>query len=141
MTDRLLIIGEAPSNDGAPLEGQVGATIAEYAGISIEEYLARTERHNLFPQPILIWHDGQARQNAIDIWPSLIGRTTLLLGRNVTLAFGLHPPDLSLTWKHPNEDVEIAMLPHPSGRNRWWNDPENRSAARRFLHQTFGIQL
>jgi hypothetical protein len=25
------------------------------------------------------------------------------------------------------------VVPHPSGVNRWWNDPANRAAARRFF--------
>jgi uracil-DNA glycosylase len=27
----------------------------------------------------------------------------------------------------------VAVVPHPSGRNRYWNNPANRDAARVFL--------
>jgi len=141
VTDRLLVIGEAPSDEGPPLEGRVAYRISEYAGITVERYLELTDRHNLFPFPIPFWSHDHAKQNAIDVWPQLVGRRTLLLGKNVTLAFGLHPPDLLLSWRSPILELEVAMLPHPSGRNTWWNEPTNRAAARRFLHTTFGVEL
>lgn len=141
MSERLLVIGEAPSDDGAPLEGRVGRRIAEYAGITFDQYLELTDRYNLFPSPISGWFAEHAQQHAIDIWPMLIGRTTLLLGKNVTRAFGLTPSDLQLSWKQPTDGILIAMLPHPSGRNLWWNEAENRVAARNFLHGTFGVEL
>ena len=140
-TDRLMIIGEAPSDDGAPLQGRIGRRISEYAGITFDDYLESTDRYNLFPSPISGWFAEHAQQHAIDIWPMLVGRRTLLLGKNVTRAFGLAPADLLLSWRRPIDEIEIAMLPHPSGRNLWWNEAENRVAARHFLHRTFGSQL
>lgn len=141
MTERLLVIGEAPSDEGPPLEGRVGRRIAEYAGVTLDEYLELTDRHNLFAKPIPFWSAPHAEQNAIDVWPMLVGRRTLLLGKNVTRAFGLHPADLLLSWRSPIPELEVAMLPHPSGRNLWWNEAANRVAARSFLHATFGVEL
>lgn len=34
--------------------------------------------------------------------------------------------------------VRVAVVPHPSGINRWWNDPANVEAARSFLREALG---
>lgn len=33
----------------------------------------------------------------------------------------------------PETVAHLYVLPHPSGVNRWWNDPANLEAARAFL--------
>lgn len=33
------------------------------------------------------------------------------------------------------ETFPAAIVPHPSGINRWWNDHDNRAAARRFFEE------
>ena len=142
MIDRILIIGEAPSGDGPPLEGRVGARIAEYASITEAEYLQFTDRHNLFNAPISDWVPELARRSAEDIWPSMVGRATMLLGARVVTAFSLNPSRLHLDWQAVDgQGTIVSMLPHPSGRNLWWNEAENRAAARRFLERTFGTKL
>lgn len=35
-----------------------------------------------------------------------------------------------------HSEFQAAILPHPSGLNRWWNDPDNRDAARAFMQHT-----
>ncbi len=55
--------------------------------------------------------------------------TIVLLGRRVTRAFGLEHLDfLQAEWPY-------AILPHPSGLNRWWNEEPKRLAAQRFAAQ------
>lgn len=31
------------------------------------------------------------------------------------------------------DEVPVCMIPHPSGVNRWWNEPENHNKMRAFL--------
>jgi hypothetical protein len=136
----VVIIGEAPT-DGSPyaLEGRGGARLAEYAGLSWAQYLTRTERHNLISRPVDAWPTREARDAAQAVWPSLLGRRTILLGQNVARAFGVG--EVPLRWRVVDDHgTEVAIVPHPSGRNLWWNDPEHRSAARRFLRATFGTE-
>lgn len=140
MAEKILIIGEAPSPTGdpsKPLEGSVGARLAEYANLSWGRYLVETERRNLFSEPVDPWPARLALQVAANVWPSLVGRRTILLGKKVAAAFSVQL--VELRWhKIDNQGTELALVPHPSGRNVWWNDAANRAAARRFLEGAFG---
>lgn len=139
MSERILTIGENPGLSGdseATLEGSVGKRLASYAGLTWREYLDLTERRNLFPEYVHPWPREEARDRAELIFPSLIGRRTLLLGQRVATAFAFHWPVLNWVSIGP---VTVAIVPHPSGLNRWWNDPINATMARQFLRQTFGV--
>lgn len=50
-----------------------------------------------------------------------------LVGTRVARAFEMRPVALL------HVDAPYITLPHPSGLNRWWNDPDNVSAAREVL--------
>jgi len=63
----------------------------------------------------------------------------ILLGRRVAAALDVLSMSL-LEWKSwpvpPHGSIvttEVARFPHPSGRNRWWNEPANVELARAFL--------
>jgi hypothetical protein len=58
----------------------------------------------------------------------------VLCGTKVRAAFGV---DDWLIW-HQRAGYCIGAIPHPSGRSRYWNDPDNVVAARRFLAGAFG---
>lgn len=76
-------------------------------------------------------HDRQEmRDNA---WMTLLharvtGSKIVLCGARACEAFGVSFSPLSL---HLREGVILYVLPHPSGRNRWWNT--NTEAAREFI--------
>lgn len=58
-----------------------------------------------------------------------LGRRIVVLGgRRVASAFGL----ATLDYFKPVRlfGVEFILAPHPSGVNRWWNNPGNRTRAR-----------
>lgn len=142
MHQPIIMIGEAPglitAYDEGPLEGKIGRRLAEYAGLTLEEYRDRTERHNLFDSPIEKWPREEAALNAGLIWSSLIGRRTILLGRRVADAFGLTNMKELRSVTLDDRGTEVAIVPHPSGRNIWWNEAGNRAEARRFLREAFG---
>jgi uracil-DNA glycosylase len=135
----ILLIGEQPSAGGdpaAPLEGAIGKRLAEYAGLTLDEYLTRTERRNLIEYTSATWPTSQASLNAGMLWSSLIGRRTIMLGQRVAKSFGIQWQPLR--WVTVDDrGTQVAILPHPSGKNLWWNEAENRAAARRFLTETF----
>ena len=153
MRAKVIVIGQSPSRNGSggPLEGACGRRLAEAAGISMSTYLSRTTRMNLldeWPGPSFPQH--RAREAAREMYIDLTGgRRVIFLGLQVSAAFGVIMPILE--WKRvtfwvergvvmatPAEPwrsnaVECAIVPHPSGLNRWWNDEANRRAAARFL--------
>lgn len=50
-------------------------------------------------------------------WSDMWTRSTLLLNKGAP-------------WLH---EIKYAVIPHPSGVNRWWNEPDNVERARKFL--------
>lgn len=71
--------------------------------------------------------------------PKLHKRRVVLLGKNVAKAFNCEDMPL-MVWEHRGGwkgklqyECEVAVLPHPSGVNRWWNNPKNYARARAFL--------
>jgi hypothetical protein len=55
------------------------------------------------------------------------------MGRNVARSFGQrHTP--YLVKFHLVHHCPAFVFPHPSGINRWWNDPHNVSQAASILH-------
>lgn len=75
---------------------------------------------------------------------TLRGRRVVLLGANVSRAFGVSFRKLSevvLSWHPVGEGLAAAVVPHPSGLNRWWNDPDNRVRARLFLRPVLLLEI
>lgn len=69
--------------------------------------------------------------------PFLRGRMVVMLGRHVARAFDQE----DLPWHQwtvvrlplvPMVRFTVAAVPHPSGRNHWYNRTENRCEARKF---------
>lgn len=137
MIGKLVLIGEAPGAEtirGHPeraLLGSTGANLASIAEWSWEEYVEKTERYNLFLDPQPMWYFKRAFAAARELERQLEGRTIILLGAKVATAFEvLREPNYE--WLH--EDwANVAKVPHPSGRNRMWNDDEERAKAYEFL--------
>lgn len=135
----LLIVGEdfgnSPveyHNDFYALTGASGKRLAELAGVHYLNFYMLTERTNvveLLPQ----WRDRALVQESVgQIRHRMAGRRTILLGSRVSAAFGFTAEPL--TWV-TEADREVARMPHPSGRNHWWNDRQNYESARAFLSE------
>jgi len=137
---RPLFIGQAPGHPGPvrPLEGRNGKRLASLLGVSVEEYLSGTDRVNLLNEYPGRAGNGDAfpldaaRAAAREMLPRLKGRVVILLGRGVARAFGVRANFLEIEHR---DGVTFATIPHPSGRNRWWNDPANVERAARFLRE------
>lgn len=100
--------------------GCTGWRIWQMVGCSKIEYIRGFDRRNLLDSEG--WMTAAARSRAQDIWPTLEGRRVVLLGREVASCIGLPAGD----WLLPEIDVtgrEWRVVPHPSGRNRLYNDP------------------
>lgn len=105
--------------------------------VTRRQYLDRFDRRNLVPYAE--WNKAIARANASlieqQLWGS--GRTVVLLGADVANAFGhprslLHPQLIGgTTWR---------QVPHPSGRNLWYNEPENVRLVAMLLEDLFNVE-
>lgn len=111
-------------------------------GASRTAYLDAFERRNLVIAQQ--WDRIVARARAYEIVLELhgSGRTVLLLGRAVREAFnfvlgGGLPPLLV----HPQEAGGITwrQIPHPSGRNRWYDVEENRKVVELLMEELYYV--
>lgn len=157
-----LLVGEAPpprwgrslmGRDCIALyplpKGCAGQKLQEMSGLSRTEYLGAFERMNLledYPEGgkwsvVTAEYAFRAR-----VEPLLPGRTTLLLGAKVAEA--AERVLLVPVWRwaepillpHLGAHTMIVMLPHPSGRNRHYNDPVVRAATRHAMRRAAGAQ-
>ncbi len=101
-----------------------------------QDYLRAFDRRNLLNR--LLWSRADARRAAQEFLevssPELQGRTVLVLGREVASLLGLeeqliYPVHLhGITWR---------QLPHPSGRNHWFNDDVCAELAAMLLEELY----
>lgn len=151
---RPLLIGQAPgprTDPDLPLfpfpSTSTGGQLQRLMGLRRGEYLLMFERVNLLPVfPGKHKRDDKfpvadARLAAAVLRPMLAGRTVILVGRNVANAFGLGDEfhtwiDLPVRRRCPIARDEyccrIAIIPHPSGRSRWYNNSEHKEASHEF---------
>lgn len=129
---RVALVGEAPPVPGMrPFDGPSGRMLDRWAGWPAGWRATRLVGLNLFHSPVDRWSTSEARAAADALWPVLaLLDGVLLAGARVARAFGLQGQPW-LSWRAT--DPAVAVVPHPSGRNRWWNAPEDRAAARLFL--------
>lgn len=151
---KTLLIGQAPGPNTDPEyplypvpRTSAGGRLCTLLGMTKGEYLRTFDRCNLlpyFPGRSRIRDDSfpmpAARLAARVMRPLLRGRHVVLVGRKVASAFDLQeadwfsPVQLRCGPRHAVTDcpgVATAMVvPHPSGRNHWYNSDDNREAAR-----------
>lgn len=144
---RVWCIGEAPSRatsrpGGAPLVGESGRRLAEWAGLGRAEMRRRCRMTNLFDERPARWDRRMAAERA----------NRLLLrgwGEQLLLVVGVRVRDAVFgeAWGAELEPFTVydlcgagclyAWMPHPSGCNRFWNEPANVRRAERFLRRIF----
>lgn len=147
---KTLIVGEAPArgrDNDPPFSSRSGQRISEMLGQPI---------HDIFDVANLLdyWPGSESKGSRFpvreaSVWAEFLVRNDkheriILAGGRVAKAFKTRPElkvlEWASLWKYtlmPVPDarraVMVAILPHPSGVNRWYNDPDNRAAAERFL--------
>lgn len=141
MSAKPLIVGEAPNKKGRPgdtsIAGRCGKKLAELCGCTLDEYLDVFERRN-----VLSTYPGASGKGSAFSSPAIKrratilrrafrpGRTVILLGYRSARAFGVKAKYF--------EPVKVGsaaaiVVPHPSGINRWYNDPANVRKMKRFM--------
>lgn len=150
LTNRVVLMGEAPPakhdvNVGEPLSGRSGRILADCCGVDLWAFMQAFERRNLlraFPGLApggkgTLWPKDLARDAARRVIAErlLEGRRVVFLGGRVLDAFASWVPLLRnqerLRWVDLGA-FEVAVAPHPSGVNRWWNDWRHREQAKAF---------
>lgn len=142
-----LMIGEAPSKNEhvpQPLSGRVGRRMAECCGMTLASFLGHFERTNLLKvrqdtKEKGFEFDAAAGSNAAHEMadPAFSSfalhddRVVLLLGHRVATAFGA--ANVYFMEQHVGTRAKVYVLPHPSGVNRWWNEPANLNTMREFM--------
>lgn len=102
-------------------------------------YLEAFDRHNLVRAQT--WSPAAARAEAARLLPALDGRVVVVLGTEVRAALDLpkvEPLTFTTTMfpaigRRRRVAFDWLALPHPSGRNHWYNVEANRGAAREVL--------
>jgi uracil-DNA glycosylase len=143
---RPIIVGEAPSRLSDPeiaFSGRSGTFLERAAGLKPGRLRGWFECVNLlrvWPGPC----DGRrgsrfrggrvARSRAAEIRDraAASGRPVLVAGRRAAAVFDIPQPVEYLTWYRVG-DVPVAVIPHPSGVNKWWNEPANRARFAAFM--------
>jgi uracil-DNA glycosylase len=147
--DRPVFIGQAPSRHGdptKPLTGSPGRKLAALAAMTSMEFYLSTVRTNVLPRYVGASGGGDAfpmadaRSRAVEMVAELDGRVVVFVGRSVAEAFGCG--EEWFDWEEGRFSVgdltvkyRRAVMPHPSGRNRFWNDSRNVQEARRFMSE------
>lgn len=150
-----LVIGERGSVRAFPAESQSGRRLERAFGGRSFDAMNVVDRQSLrwmitrgYPVRGLAYPVGGAAAYAATL--TLRHDIVLLAGRRAAAAFGVDPRWPFYEWTYllrepcPISDrcplvvlhediVRAAVIPHPSGRNRWWNDSDAVDELNRFV--------
>lgn len=141
----LILVGEAPGGSGPgphpalATTGQSGRTLAALAGLTNEEYERVFKRLNLFNKPettrYTSWEFALRAERMSELF--IAGDRVILLGTRVARAFGVQNRALFQWYAQlaPSGTFWVALVPHPSGRNRALNDAAVRDQFSAFLRE------
>ena len=142
-----LVVGQAPSRatDGRPpFSGRTGANLASLLGVPHRELLRLVDVVNLLPR----WPGKAGRGDRFPIAEARAAAAMLLavaphdrivaVGANVARALDIDGEGLRTV---SNGRRAFLVVPHPSGLNRWFNEPENVAEASRALRAFVSADL
>ena len=120
-----------------PLYSAGGRLCHEILQLSTKEYIKTFDRVNLCSEK---WSLKEARGKAFDLLVTRgVGQHDhfVLFGSKVCKAFNqeFKPFESVIFPTGPAREVLLTILPHPSGRNRIWNEPGSIEKAREMLHR------
>lgn len=139
--DRPLLIGETNPYGSIAYyalfpkpKGSAGYNLChKVLGLTDRDYLYKFTRINLCDDG---WDLGRAKDHVLKIRAERQG-PYILLGAKVCLAFGMpfSPFTVQTSLFATGVNVDMYILPHPSGRSRLWNDPGSIKKARELLKE------
>lgn len=140
-----MFVGEAPSKStarygGHALTGETGRRLAEWSGLSAAEFRAAVECRNVYTTLPERWAHVRAAEFARVLWSAPETQRAplvVLLGARVARAFGFtHAVHFEV---YQTGGPAVAVIPHPSGLNRFWNDQTNIARAETFLRRVLHV--
>lgn len=163
MDTKPILIGEAPEKDARsdcplypyPPQSSGGKLYSMSPFTNRKAFIKSCYRLNLLAEypgdgdKLWTWPKERARHCAMNLKGSglVSDRRVVLVGAKVASAFdlplGFGPDTINvLQWyEWPfggySKDFTVAIMPHPSGLNRWYNDPVNRMRTEEFLRELF----
>lgn len=141
---RFLIIGEAPAPNGDLMfDGASGTRLCKLTGLRIEELHETFALINLLPEypgPKFPLKRGQEAADTLFRYRTWRGwEAVLLAGRSVAASCGVMFGTPFFLWFYSRETA-CAVIPHPSGLNRWWNDKSHWEEAEQFFRGLVAIE-
>lgn len=139
---KMVFIGQQPNSyddQGTALPfnpGTSGKMLVQMMGVTNEAFAQNFVRMNVSahhePEGFSPAYSQYCAKNFL---PLLEGRRVVLLGPAVAEAFDIERKsyDWCSWFDHPTEHALFAVIPHPSGRNRLYNNPEIHEMVRSFL--------
>lgn len=148
---KAVFVGQQPNSvddEGDPLTlkhpNSTGSTIAKWMNVSPEEFASNFIRVNLNPHCDGEFSANHWKASARNMQGLLEGRRVVLLGRSVAEAFDLHQRDYEyFRWFDHMAGYESSLftvIPHPSGRNRLYNDHQNLARAMDLLATLWSLK-
>lgn len=126
----IYVVGESLGRGGTR------AHLARLVGLSESEMMTSLVWLNLWDHP----GTDPRRYVALVETAAAPGDAVLLLGRRVVRAFGLEDlRPLGSVSRSAGIGPIIVAVPHPSGRNRWYNDPANAADAEDVLRSVWRL--
>jgi len=127
----LLVVGSSPTpRYPRPWSGRLRTNLCGIFDVTDKDLNFRVRLVNLFTAPGKSWSAPEWRQAARRV--SRVGHPNIvLLGRKVAQAFGLPagwPELIPYPRLEGSRERHYYVLPHPSGKNLWWNSEENTRA-------------
>lgn len=138
---QILFVGEQPGTPGGeafvPYGRGTGVRLARLAGMDPHAFRHTFEFINLMSWGT--WSVPSARMAAFQIMPTAkrVGaRRIVLLGKRVAEAWGYGDHNKAPYFREFGDDgLRVVVIPHPSGRNRMWNDTRNVKRAEKLLRR------
>ena len=158
MVTKPVLVGLSVTNETevglqlAPLDyNKTGSRIMRLLDMNEDSYYRKFSRVNVCPHPRSgVIDSKKVRYDVLNLMGVLAERQCILLGQNVAGCFGVGPADYEYCrWYAGNYDLrhyslglplpfDWAVMPHPSGLNRWYNSLENTEMAAQFLSEAVG---
>lgn len=132
-----LLVGEQPKPGGNPKlplwpwpKNCAGARLHAMSKMKLIDYFKLLARVNVARQPVARWNANGARDRGVQILEKLPGGTRVVAcGARARDALGVGEFFRPITHARAGMQIEIVAIPHPSGRTRDYNDPDNAKLA------------
>lgn len=126
----IFVVGERHGSES----GQTSTRLAALCGVDQALFMDSVLWLNLWDVPgtraeryVRLVEEGARHNDAI-----------ILLGKDVQHAFGLDLEPLGEVIRAAGLGPTVVAVPHTSGRNLWWNDPDHRAEGERLLRRIWG---